>query len=495
MHRSPSLFLCRCRHSDRFGPEMEALARWLEAQGLACACDPQGDSMDPDKRARLLESDCNLLVCSDCPAPDHEQVVHATGEVRPVRFRCLDILERRGIPREKCRTINFAQRPQHGQNPCRPLSLACEADRMALLTGIRELLSALDGLRQELAPPARILDHQLEAVQAALAVGTGLAAAQAQLQRILPGYARAARYCPAGQDAALGLRPAVAVARLADVARELDAARRPELARGVWRSALELAELSLPAQDPAIAEALLGLAASLWGLGQAADAEQRVRLALDMLVERHGLEHAETARGLNMLAGLVWSRGDLLEAEKLLGRCLAIHQSHAQDVRTAEALNNLGELLRVQERFAEAEPRLLAALELRQGLLGPEHPLTVQSLANLAKLRYAQGRFSEAEVLLRHSLRVRRAHLAADHPDVAATLNDLAMLLEALGDFPQAEELLAQAVAGYAGHAHQSVALENHARVLERLGREAEASAARAQASAARSAWAARRDA
>ncbi|MGB5960661.1 MAG: tetratricopeptide repeat protein, partial [Coleofasciculaceae cyanobacterium] len=60
----------------------------------------------------------------------------------------------------------------------------------------------------------------------------------------------------------------------------------------------------------------------------------------------------------------------------------------------ATSLNNLAYLYNAQGRYTEAEPLYLQALELRQRLLGDNHPLVAQSLNNLAYLYNAQGRYS-----------------------------------------------------------------------------------------------------
>jgi tetratricopeptide (TPR) repeat protein len=54
-----------------------------------------------------------------------------------------------------------------------------------------------------------------------------------------------------------------------------------------------------------------------------------------------------------------------------------------------------------QGRYDEAEPLYHRALEVREQVLGKEHPDTLSSINNLAELYKAQGRYEEAEPLLR----------------------------------------------------------------------------------------------
>jgi tetratricopeptide (TPR) repeat protein len=58
-----------------------------------------------------------------------------------------------------------------------------------------------------------------------------------------------------------------------------------------------------------------------------------------------------------------------------------------------ENLNNLAKLYHSQGRYAEAEPLLIQALELRKRLLGENHPHVAISLNDLAELYRSQGRY------------------------------------------------------------------------------------------------------
>ena len=49
-------------------------------------------------------------------------------------------------------------------------------------------------------------------------------------------------------------------------------------------------------------------------------------------------------------------------------------------------LNNLGQVAKVQKRYAEAEPLIRRSLAIRENVLGPDHPDVARSLNNLADL-------------------------------------------------------------------------------------------------------------
>ena len=63
-----------------------------------------------------------------------------------------------------------------------------------------------------------------------------------------------------------------------------------------------------------------------------------------------------------------------------------------------------GGALRIQGRYAEAEPLYKRSLATREKSLGPDHPDVAGSLNNLAELYQIQGRYAEAEPLYKRSL-------------------------------------------------------------------------------------------
>ncbi|MBD2102058.1 FxSxx-COOH system tetratricopeptide repeat protein, partial [Leptolyngbya sp. FACHB-261] len=151
---------------------------------------------------------------------------------------------------------------------------------------------------------------------------------------------------------------------------------------------------------------------------------------------------------LNQTGYYLAQRAQYTEAEPLLAQALELRQrllgQDHPDVATS--LNNLALLYDSQGRYSEAEPLYLQALELRQRLLGQDHPDVATSLNNLALLYDSQGRYSEAEPLYLQALELRQRLLGQDHPSVANSLNNLAALYRAQGRYSEAEPLLAQAL-------------------------------------------------
>ena len=126
-----------------------------------------------------------------------------------------------------------------------------------------------------------------------------------------------------------------------------------------------------------------------------------------------------------------------------------IDELQAQDPDSpllASLYDSLGEAYEDAVRYVEAEVPYRKALEIRERLLGKNHPDTANSLNNLAELYRSQGRYGEAEPLYVRSLHIKETQLGADHPDTALGLNNLAGLYKSQGRYSEAEPLYVQAV-------------------------------------------------
>ena len=100
----------------------------------------------------------------------------------------------------------------------------------------------------------------------------------------------------------------------------------------------------------------------------------------------------------------------------------------------------LGTTYRVQGLFAEAEPHLRAALDIRRRVLGPKSTETAQSMVALAEWCSVTAHYPDAEPLLRDAIPIFRE--AGDTKWLAIALNDYGALEETIGNYPAAEKLL-----------------------------------------------------
>ena len=150
------------------------------------------------------------------------------------------------------------------------------------------------------------------------------------------------------------------------------------------------------------------------------------------------------------------------------------------DEQLAKHLNMAGSAYHNAGRYSEAEPLLKRSLEIREKVLGPEHPDVATSLNNLALLYCDQGRYSEAEPLLKRSIEIKEKVLGPEHPDVATSLNNLALLYCDQGRYPEAEPLYKRSLkivekALGPEHPHVATVLKNYADLLQKMDREKEA--------------------
>ncbi|HTW81980.1 MAG TPA: tetratricopeptide repeat protein [Terracidiphilus sp.] len=76
--------------------------------------------------------------------------------------------------------------------------------------------------------------------------------------------------------------------------------------------------------------------------------------------------------------------------------------------------------------YPEAQIQLEKALQLRQRVLGNEHPDTLIVDQNLASIYLDQGKFSKAETLLSKTLEAQRRILGEQNPDTLTSMYDLA---------------------------------------------------------------------
>lgn len=84
--------------------------------------------------------------------------------------------------------------------------------------------------------------------------------------------------------------------------------------------------------------------------------------------------------------------------------------------------------IRLSAVSSAAKIFLTRSLEMRQRVLGPDHPDCAQSLNNLAALHTERREYETAEDMYEKALEIRKRALSPDHPSLAYTLKHLAML-------------------------------------------------------------------
>ena len=179
--------------------------------------------------------------------------------------------------------------------------------------------------------------------------------------------------------------------------------------------------------------------------------------------------------------------GDVYEKLGLYPRAQALQQQ-SMEIRqrvlgpehpdTLTSMNDLALDLDDSGHYAEAEKLEREALDISRRVLGPEHPDTLMLMSNLGNTLWQEGHYPEAEKLNRETLGIQRRVLGPEHPGTLRSMNNLATDLD--DSDPEAEKLFRETldikrrVLG-PEHPDTLLAMSNLAYVLGDKGRYAEA--------------------
>ncbi len=119
----------------------------------------------------------------------------------------------------------------------------------------------------------------------------------------------------------------------------------------------------------------------------------------------------------------------------------------AEHPLVAQSLYNLGSLYRAKTDYKSAESLFQKALAIREKAFGAEHLETARSLISLGDVYQAGGVYTKAVTFLERAAAVEEKLLGAEHEEVARTLNMLASAYNAAGAYVRAEPLYLRSVA------------------------------------------------
>lgn len=232
------------------------------------------------------------------------------------------------------------------------------------------------------------------------------------------------------------------------------------------RRALALAEERLPPDDLLVAETLNGLGVVHKFQGRYAEAEPHYRRAM-AIAEAAG-EQGDVATLLHNLGGLAHARGDFTTGEPLARRSVELREALLGPDHPTTAADRAawGALLEGLGRAADAEGAYGQALAVFEARLGTRSLETASALTALGAVQHARGALEEAERSYRRSLDIRDATLDPQHFDLALTLNNLAMLLIDRGAPAEAISMLTRAQLIFAAalgpdHPHTQAVAQN----------------------------------
>ncbi|KAI1827762.1 hypothetical protein F4861DRAFT_287006 [Xylaria intraflava] len=115
---------------------------------------------------------------------------------------------------------------------------------------------------------------------------------------------------------------------------------------------------------------------------------------------------------------------------------------------TLASLANIASTYRNRKRWAEAESLEVKLLDARKRALGPSHPDTLTSMSNLASMYKKQGRGEQAESLFSQVVEARKKSLGPDHPDTLTSMANLGSVYRNQGRLKEAESLFTKVLDG-----------------------------------------------
>ncbi|MGA2882255.1 MAG: tetratricopeptide repeat protein [Bryobacteraceae bacterium] len=183
-----------------------------------------------------------------------------------------------------------------------------------------------------------------------------------------------------------------------------------------------------------------------WGVlleteGKNADAIQWLGKALALRETLAGPDSVPAADAANDLALAYRQQGDLVQAESLYRRAVAVYRHTSSPTSLVAVLNNLGRVLAEQSQYKEAEQFYREAISVAEQRLGPEHPEVAVGLGSLGKLMLARRKFSDAERLLQRAEQIDRQNFAENHPRIGYDLCNEAMVALGRRHYADAEAL------------------------------------------------------
>jgi CHAT domain-containing protein/Tfp pilus assembly protein PilF len=183
------------------------------------------------------------------------------------------------------------------------------------------------------------------------------------------------------------------------------------------------------------------------------------------------------ARKLYEEGSKLYRAGKYDKALPLVERALEIRERilGLQHPDVATAINFLAILYRYIGEYSKVEPLHQRALTIWEKALGPEHLTVARGLNNLANLYRERGEYIKAEPLYQRVLSIREGMLGPEHSLVAASLNNLALLDWEKGNYTKAVPLYQRAMAIWEKalgpeHPDVAVSLNNLANVYWEIG-------------------------
>lgn len=174
---------------------------------------------------------------------------------------------------------------------------------------------------------------------------------------------------------------------------------------------------------------------------------QELEQQLHQAEKKHGAGSPLLIEPLEKLAYAQHSRGDYDSAESCYKRVVALRESFRHDdfCGLIDVLHGQAILMRIQNRFDEAEPYYIKAIEVSKRGYGDGHPETATRKNYLAGLYFAWGRFDLAKTLVEASHTTYKNVFGDKSELVGLAAMGLALICNRRGNAHEASEYFKQA--------------------------------------------------
>ena len=221
----------------------------------------------------------------------------------------------------------------------------------------------------------------------------------------------------------------------------------PARARGAELTARELVAEGATrierefAHEPGVkAEVLTFLADIHEKLGEPDKALPLTGEALTLLNAAGNTDPTLTGNALQVQGRALIAGGKSEDGIARIREALALHREARAESAVAEDLDQLAIGARQAGKIDDARAFTQQAFEIRERLLGPEHPEVATSLNNLGVVAREAGDYSAALKYYERARAIREKVLPPDHPDLVVSLNNLGALQLAQGQYADSEK-------------------------------------------------------
>ena len=292
-------------------------------------------------------------------------------------------------------------------------------------------------LGQEGAERAGLTDGQVDLAAAAAEVARASGRVGEAIELQVASMRRIERECP---------RPCGrAVQRYIELSNLENEAERIDDALAYADLAVQAVEATRGRDAPAMARALMRRAESLVDLDRPADAIAPLRRVIELRTRDKGEGHLDTLGAQAVLGSALLRAGETEDGLALLERTADKAREVEFPAFAGAVLNRLGGEYVDLDRTGDARRVYLAARDLAQETLPPEHPAFAILESNLAHVEQTEGNHAEALVRFQQALKMRRNAAQEQDASVVRFLYNLARSYELVGQPAEAIPYLDEA--------------------------------------------------